>query len=111
MWSEAAYPPGHGDEPLANGRTAQRVADTENQRGAEQSHGMPFCRSAVAMRRTRGSALAVVGGLRRGVTIGIDLVIGVFDVELLAAQLGGQRLSAFDDVADQPNPFHRHRCR
>jgi hypothetical protein len=39
--SEAAYPPGYGDELLANGRTAQHVADAENQRDAEQSHGMP----------------------------------------------------------------------
>jgi hypothetical protein len=38
---EAGYPPGHGNEVLADGRAAQREADTENQRGAEQSHGMP----------------------------------------------------------------------
>lgn len=42
MVRRAAYPPGEGDELVANGRTAQGVADAEKQRGAEESHGMPF---------------------------------------------------------------------
>ena len=42
MVRRAAYPPGEADEPVANGRTAQDVADAEKQRGAEESHGMPF---------------------------------------------------------------------
>jgi hypothetical protein len=70
MLAKAALPSDEGAEFLANGRSAQCAADAEQQRGAEESPRLPFCRlrgwiSALTGRRLDQRLYLAAGVARR----------------------------------------------